>query len=392
MASRSWIVSQLGAREHYAVPRALFAYGSLDRVFTDFWLEPDSISSTLPIDRRIRDRYHPELASASVDAFNCGTFAFEILQKVRKVGGWQKIVARNHWFQNRVLGRLNADYPTDSESRTLFSYSYASRDLFRWAKERGWTTVLGQIDPGPEEERIVAEEHRRYEQWSASWRPAPPSYWDSWREEIAMADRVVVNSAWSEQCLRNETVTGTGIEVVPLCFDSPSRRREHERRSSTDKVRFLFLGNICLRKGVARLLDAMGMLRDDPVELIMAGPSELSPDAWRDLPNVKWVGPVARSEVGRWYSRADVFVLPTLSDGFALTQLESLAHGTPVLASKNCGKVVTPGVNGWILDDLEPETIRDAIVMASRDYAELGAELVLPRFGLADLAAALERR
>jgi glycosyltransferase involved in cell wall biosynthesis len=36
-------------------------------------------------------------------------------------------------------------------------------------------------------------------------------------------------------------------------------------------------------------------------------------------------------------------ILPTLSDGFALTQLEALAYGCPVIASQFCGEVVTPG-------------------------------------------------
>jgi glycosyltransferase involved in cell wall biosynthesis len=61
------------------------------------------------------------------------------------------------------------------------------------------------------------------------------------------------------------------------------------------------------------------------------------------------------------YQQAHAMILPTLSDGFAITQLEALAHGCPVIASQFCGEVVTPGVNGWLLPSLEPETIAATI-------------------------------
>jgi hypothetical protein len=46
---------------------------------------------------------------------------------------------------------------------------------------------------------------------------------------------------------------------------------------------------------------------------------------------------------------AHVLVLPTLSDGFAVTQLEAIAHGLPVVTTPNCGNVVTDGMDGFIV-------------------------------------------
>ena len=40
-----------------------------------------------------------------------------------------------------------------------------------------------QIDPGPEEERIVTEEAARVPERAGGWRPAAAGYWDSWQEE-----------------------------------------------------------------------------------------------------------------------------------------------------------------------------------------------------------------
>jgi glycosyltransferase involved in cell wall biosynthesis len=135
------------------------------------------------------------------------------------------------------------------------------------------------------------------------------------------------------------------------------------------------------------LLDAMRLLKDEPVTLTLAGPAEIEPSAWEDLPQVKWVGVIPRSEVGCYYENADLFILPTISDGYALTQLEALARGLPVMASKSCGAAVTHGMNGWILDDLEPATIARAILIA-REALPLAC-VEMPAFGLDDLAKCL---
>jgi glycosyltransferase involved in cell wall biosynthesis len=64
--------------------------------------------------------------------------------------------------------------------------------------------------------------------------------------------------------------------------------------------------------------------------------------------------------VRKFYSQADVFVLPTISDGFAITQLEAMAHGLPVITTPNCGRVVTDGLDGFIVP------ARDSAALAER--------------------------
>ena len=430
--SGPWIVSQIGAREHYAIPRALHRRGCLGLLCTDTWIRPGSVWSCLPGTRRLRDRWHPDLDGVRVFAPNSRILAFEAMQRIRRRQGWETILARNTLYQRLVIRHLSTHFPTHgtrneepgtrhrSPPPTLFSYSCAALELFRFAKSRGWRTVLGQIDPGPEEERLVAEEHRRQAHLKSSWNPSPPVYWERWRKEVELADRILVNSDWSRQCLLKEGVPGEKMEVVPLVYEKAmgggqvavgggqvavgggrladgggrlavggGQLADGGGQSADGGGRFevLFLGQINLRKGVGRLLEAMRELRDEPIFLTLAGPGEIDPSAWADLPQVKWVGMIPRSEVGRLYEAADLFILPTISDGYALTQLEALAHGLPVLASRACGNAVTHGENGWLLDDLEPSTIANAI-RAAREALPL-PNVAPPRFGLEDLGESL---
>jgi glycosyltransferase involved in cell wall biosynthesis len=157
----------------------------------------------------------------------------------------------------------------------------------------------------------------------------------------------------------------------------------------------LFLGLINLRKGVARLLEAARILRDEPVEFWMVGPVEIANTSGiGDAGRVEWFGPVTRDRTAEFYKRADVLILPTLSDGFAITQLEAQAHGLPIIASKSCGRVVENAVNGIILDEPSAACIaaalRDCIASPDRLEKLAAASQLRDKFTLHALAQRLE--
>jgi glycosyltransferase involved in cell wall biosynthesis len=383
----NWLCCQLGAREHYAIPRALLRVNLLGYLLTDAWVPPSSLlAKTCSRGSNLAERFHDELRDARVRAFNSSLILFEMLARARGLRGWEKIVACNRWFQRKVVSALTslaagasakaADFRLQtSDSPVLLSYSYTALDPFRYAKAHGWKTLLVQIDPGPEEEAIVAEEAARVPELAGAWRPAPAEYWALWREECKLADRIIVNSDWSREGLIRGGVPGDKLSVIPLAYERegpqgdgitrPHGRKYPVRFTQERPMRVLFLGQINLRKGVARLLEAARILRNEPVEFWMVGAAEIAnASTIRDAGRVKWFGPVPRKQAAQYYRNADVFILPTLSDGFAITQLEVQAQGLPVIASKFCGKVVENGLNGIILKEPTATCIAGAV----RDY------------------------
>jgi glycosyltransferase involved in cell wall biosynthesis len=381
-----WVCCQLGAREHYAIPRALMRRESLGCLITDAWVLPSSFLAKV-CGRRLTDRFHGDLRETRVIAFNSSLILFEMLARARAPNEWRSIIARNRWFQCKVASFLRSQLSTLSYQPVLLSYSYCALEPFRYAKSQGWKTVLVQIDPGPKEEKIVAEEAARVPALGKEWEPAPAEYWASWREECALADRIVVNSQWSRDGLICSGVPNRKLAMIPLAYETPDVGAQNsevgDAQSSPDRftqerpMRVLFLGQVNLRKGVARLLEAARMLRDEPVEFWIAGPVQVANAmTMADEARVKWFGPVTRKQVMEKYRTADVFILPTLSDGFAITQLEAQAHGLPVITSRFCGAVIENGRNGMILE--EPSAaciaaaIRDCVANPSR-LRDLGA-------------------
>ncbi len=363
----NWICCQIGAREHYAIPRALHEIGQLAYLITDAWVSPSSPFKYLP-QSRLKERFHPALNSAKVKAFNPSLLEFEFIQKLQKNQDWDTIITRNQWFQKQTIKTLQKLAPTFHTSPILFSYSYAALEIFRFAKEQGWLTVLGQIDPGVFEEKIVAQLYTQYPQYGTDWQPAPQSYWNNWQEECQLADVIMVNSQWSRQLLEQNGVDLHKLHLISLVYSPPAIAENWNRVYPAEfnhqrPLRVLFLGQVILRKGIAALLEAINLLDGYPIEFWIVGPQQITiPPDFQHHRQIHWVGQVNRSETARYYQLADVFLFPTHSDGFGLTQLEAQAWQLPIIASSFCGEVVKNNFNGLVLSEITGTAIADSLV------------------------------
>lgn len=377
--SQSWICAQLGAREHYAIPRALHQTGQLAHLVTDAWVLPQSPLNQLPKNllTNLRERFHPDLSQASVHTFTSSLIRFELVQKCKKTVGWNCVIARNQWFQQKAIQSLNTITSQLNSRPTLFAYSYAALELLRYSKKKGWRTILGQIDPGPVEEKLVLEEHAKHPSYQSSWQPAPLQYWIDWQEECSLADRILVNSFWSSQALQQVGIPANKIEIIPLAYQPP-KKADHFRRiyppafSLKRPLRVLFLGQVILRKGIAALLEASTLLSNQPIEFWIVGSQGIARPQM-DQEQVNWIGSVPRSLTANYYQQADIFLFPTLSDGFGLTQLEAQAWKLPIIASRFCGEVVKDQVNGLILQEVTGEVIANALQFCLNNPQKLEA-------------------
>ena len=315
---------------------------------------------------RLRDRFDPTITDNKVTSFNAKSAFFEASAHLRGRRGWGLIMERNAWFQDAAVQVLKRILDCDSTPYVVFAYSYAAREILRTARERGMQTVLGQIDPGPWDHEWIVRLERARGLPQGDEEAIPASYWSNWREECCLADRIIVNSNWSRQCLINEGIENDQIATVPLAIDTHGfdENRTYPSSFSSDRpLRLLFLGSLTVRKGIFELLEAAEILKGYPIEFWLVGKTCFPIPASVQLNSaVKLFGAVPRSSVHEFYRAADLFILPTHSDGFGLTQLEAQRHGLPIIASRYCGEVVEHERNGLLLDRISPEAISGAIL------------------------------
>ena len=148
------------------------------------------------------------------------------------------------------------------------------------------------------------------------------------------------------------------IAVVPLPF-APSTGISRQPRGVV--LRVLWLGTLCLRKGLPYAMEAARMLLRAPVSFTLSGPLGVQASGLNLPANTRYVGQVPRPLAAQLYASHDVFLFPTLSDGFGLTQVEAISYGLPVIATPCCGQVIEDGVSGFLVPPRDSRAIADAV-------------------------------
>ena len=200
------------------------------------------------------------------------------------------------------------------------------------------------------------------------------------RRVIASADRVVVFSEHEREAItRLYDADRDHIEIIPCGVDvdrfRPMDSEEAKSGLGLQGSRVvLFVGRIEPLKGIDILLKAVAQLEQPEAvkALIVGGESEGDMEVERlkalaaELglsSQVSFPGRVEQQELPAYYSAADVCVVPSWYESFGLVALESMACGTPVVASRVGGlpTIVKDGVTGYLVPWRCPEPFADRL-------------------------------
>ena len=205
----------------------------------------------------------------------------------------------------------------------------------------------------------------------------------SWAERLAVerADRVIAVSAQMRaDILANFRVEPERVVVLHNGVDAKAFTRT-ERREALDRhgVRepyALFVGRISEQKGIFQLLEAARQLPEG-VQLVLCASSPDTPELLTRLqtavsgrPEIRWINAMLPvEEVVQIYSHAAVFVCPSVYEPFGIINLEAMACGTPVVASRVGGipEVVADGETGWLVEPGDPAALAQALRIALAD-------------------------
>jgi glycosyltransferase involved in cell wall biosynthesis len=194
------------------------------------------------------------------------------------------------------------------------------------------------------------------------------------------ADAIVTVSQKVKEDLVHFTGTPPG-KFVPIYngFDSNIFRqiddRELEEYVKTtyrlpDKF-ILWVGQIYPPKNVERLLQAFAMIsRDIPHHLVLAGePRWRSTEVWRLIESkglqdrIRFTDWVPHEDLAVFYNLADLFVLPSLYEGFGIPLLEAMASGCPVVTSETGSPPEVVGDAAQLVNPYDVSAIAHGIAM-----------------------------
>jgi len=212
--------------------------------------------------------------------------------------------------------------------------------------------------------------------------------WEQSFRAMLHAAHIIADSGFTRaDILRYSNDPAACITVVPLAvgaefFEPVADADVHalrERYRLSDRRVILHVGSCAPRKNIETLLQAFAALRDPKIVLTQIGGSFTAPQlaqiemlGLRD--RVRQIQCVAETELRAWYHAADVFVLPSLYEGFGLPVLEAMASGVPVISANGTSLPEIAGDASILLDPREPAPLAEAI-RSVLDDATLAADL-----------------
>jgi len=374
-----WIVSQIGARQHYATPRAFQLRDELRSFYTEAWSgRTRKLFQNGPGHfKALAQRYSPDLPPEKVHA--CTLTSLWQRSTFKYTGRGSTLVTQHdEWrregerFAEWVNRRLK-NQPLDPSADVFYGCKSACLETLQMLRARGVFTLVDQADPAAVEEDLVQIEREKWPRWEKYSGSVPQSYYDRCAAEWDLADLILVYSDWTKEAIIVQGAPREKVIVVPLAYEStPSPFAEIAPKPPGDRLTVLWLGNVILRKGIQYLVEAARQLKDLPIDFVIAGEVMISEEAVATAPpNMKFIGRIFRGDVARIYQSADLFVLPTISDSFAITQVEAMSHGLPVIATPRCGAVVTEGIDGKIVPPANADALAAAIAQLAEDRALL---------------------
>lgn len=267
--------------------------------------------------------------------------ACRLLTRALGWDGYRPIYQANRWLM-RTMAR-ECRRPTVT---AVHSYEDCSLWPFIEAKRLNKACVYDLPSPFYLPwEKVQLELSRKYSDWMPS-NCLPAAYdvtLEQKRKEMELADLTLVASRYSEATLRefypHKEIARTPYGVdVEFWTPAPTKKQ-------SEPLRFIYAGNVSVRKGAPLLIEAWSKAGLRDAELTLVGSWGLAESKLRSLPaGITWIPPCSPQFLRDQYRESHVFVFPSHSDGFGLVLLEAMACGLPAIASEaSIGpEIITP--------------------------------------------------
>lgn len=180
-------------------------------------------------------------------------------------------------------------------------------------------------------------------------------------DEFERADRIIVQSVYAAETFVAQGVPRDKLVVIPRAVDVARFTPASPPRDGP--FRALFVGQLCLRKGLPYLLRAWAALKLRNAELVLAGSvhDDVKPLLARlDDPSIRYVG--WKNDPADLYRSGSVLVLPSLVEGSAKVTFEAMACGLPVIVTPNAGAVARDRQEGFVIPIRDEGAIKDALL------------------------------
>lgn len=175
---------------------------------------------------------------------------------------------------------------------------------------------------------------------------------------LAVADEYLIPSSYVADSLRKSPNFDVGkVNIVPYASSLTNK----EYCNHGERGRIIWVGNDPVRKGLAYAVRAVERLKKEYgfIDLRVIGPVPEELRGSEYYKNVTFLGYLNKAQLSEEFQKADMFVFPTLAEGFAGVLLEAASFGVPIITTRASG--FEDGFPGIFVKERDVEGIVDAV-------------------------------
>jgi|GEM_PF-2502618 len=192
---------------------------------------------------------------------------------------------------------------------------------------------------------------------------------------IKRAENILINTQYAGQHLRGFNkikICELNNPVSDIFLDMDNRHEDDER--------ILFVGNVCQRKGIMTLLEAVNILKPcfRNLRLMIAGPvaekdyyvklsAFVKDNGLSECVHFLWQ--LNERELRNEYQKASIFAFPSLKDEAPVALLQAMASGKAIVATRAGGipYMIDEGVTGFLIEKENSADLADRIALFIKD-------------------------
>ncbi len=367
-------VAHPGTQHSWQTALAFQEGGNLGWYKTSFYYKahawPDRLVNLLPprvsakVERELRRRYHPLLDPTLVRRDLSSELLERPLRLVGARGAADRLMRRRHVNFPDKVWRTYKDAPVD--------IIWGPHDCLEAAiqiQRRGGTFILDQpIGHFNSLRQTLLQEREKHPDY---FHPGDvyASAESVDRQNLAAkhADIIVVGSEFAARTMIENGTDPDKLVTLPYGYDETLAPDQFPTRvpQNGTPTKFLFVGSVGPRKGIAYLLEAFRKIDPKLAQLDIVGPLDMPENVLaRDLGPSNYLGQATRDEVFKLMQQAHCFVFPSLFEGGGIVLYEAAACGLGVIQSDRCGDGVRGQGNGIILEQISVDDIVRSVEMA----------------------------
>jgi len=197
---------------------------------------------------------------------------------------------------------------------------------------------------------------------------------------LRKADYIIANSNSIKDILvRDFYINKNKIQVINIDLFKPLNKKicRNKLGLDIDEKIILFVGNLIEAKGIIHLIEALKHVKNyykrKKVKCILIGNSSdydflnflnIKISLLKLNKEVKIIGLVPHNIIPDWMNSADVFILPSLTEGFGLVALESIACGIPTITTNVGGlkEIIKDERTGYVVKHSDEKSLAEKII------------------------------